>query len=569
MKSRIYFLDNLRTFLIFLVVVIHAGLVYEQTLQNGWIVSDPIKNGSIGLIRMYMDVFVMFTLFFISGYFIPRSIGKQSDWAFIWSKFKRLIIPWLAAVLILIPAYKAIYLYSRGLPAEPWSTYFHIFERSGTDLTYFNNNPVQGWLWFLPILFTFQMVYLVLSKANLKLNLNMRSGVILTLILSLAYSSAISLADLTGWHHSAFFHFQMERFIPYFLVFLLGALGSRLDVFNSEKNTRLYIWANIALTISLGIFTATALNLFFNMIDPGRNFFFISSSVDRIAYHFSLLVAMLSFIYILLHVFRFNLNRSNKFWGLLSSYSYSVYINHMIVIGIIAVIMLKWQIPAFAKFGILTLTTFAVCNLLAYVYDKVVPKNKWISLETGTLIILGLSSLLWFGNFNAAPSNPEVPSIVNAPEMGLHEAVVRGDLNIVQQHIDANSDLNIAEPTGGSSPLISAATFGQTEAALALIKAGADVNFQNKEGSTPLITAAFFCREDIVKHLLENGADPSVKNLAGSTALNAVSSEFSAVKGIYEYFAKTYEPMGMKLDLNEIEKMRPVIAEILRVHSKD
>ncbi|KAA3630961.1 MAG: ankyrin repeat domain-containing protein, partial [Bacteroidetes bacterium] len=195
--------------------------------------------------------------------------------------------------------------------------------------------------------------------------------------------------------------------------------------------------------------------------------------------------------------------------------------------------------------------------------------NKWISLETGTLIILGLSSLLWFGNFKAAPSNPEAPSIVNAPEMGLHEAVVRGDLNIIQQHIDANSDLNIAEPTGGSSPLISAATFGQTDAAQKLIEAGADVNFQNKEGSTPLITAAFFCQEEIVHMLLENGADPNLKNLAGSTALNAVSSDFSEVKGIYEYFAKTYEPMGMKLDLVEIERIRPVIADILRVHSKD
>ncbi len=568
MKSRIYFLDNLRTFLIFLVVVIHAGLVYEQTLQNGWIVSDPIKNGSIGLIRMYLDVFVMFTLFFISGYFIPRSVNKQSAGAFIWSKFKRLIIPWLSAALVLIPAYKAIYLYSRGLPAEPWYTYFHTFERSGTDLTFFNNNPVQGWLWFLPILFTFQMVYLVLSKANLKLNITMRTGVIGTLLLSLVYSSTISLAGLTGWHHSGFFHFQTERLIPYFLVFLLGALGAKLDIFNSDKNTRLYIWANIALTISLGIFTATALNLFFNLIDPGRNYFFVSASVDRIAYHFSLLVAMLSFLQILLHAFRFNLNRSNKFGGLLSNYSYSVYINHMIVIGVIAVVMLNWQIPAFAKFGLLTLTTFAVCNLLAYAYDKLVPKNKWVSLETGTLIILGLSSLLWFGNFNAVPSNPETPSKVTAPEMGLHEAVIRGDIKVIQQHIDANSDLNIAEPAGGSSPLISAATFGQTEAATALIKAGADVNFQNKEGSTPLITAAFFCREEIVRALLENGADPKIKNLAGSTALNSVSSEFSEVKGIYEYFAKTYEPMGMKLDLNEVERMRPVIAAILQKYSE-
>ena len=73
MKTRIYFLDNLRTFLIFLVVVLHSGIVYESILENIWIVSDPDKNNSIGLIRMYLDLFVMFTMFFISGYFIPIS----------------------------------------------------------------------------------------------------------------------------------------------------------------------------------------------------------------------------------------------------------------------------------------------------------------------------------------------------------------------------------------------------------------------------------------------------------------------------------------------------------------
>jgi len=34
MKTRINFLDNMRTFLIFLVIVLHAGIVYEPILQG-------------------------------------------------------------------------------------------------------------------------------------------------------------------------------------------------------------------------------------------------------------------------------------------------------------------------------------------------------------------------------------------------------------------------------------------------------------------------------------------------------------------------------------------------------
>ena len=113
MKTRIYFLDNLRTFLIFLVVVLHAGLVYEAILENTWIVVDPVKNNSIGLIRMYLDLFVMFSIFFVSGYFVRNSAIKQNSWDFLKSKFKRIMFPWIIAVLTLIPAYKFIFLYSR------------------------------------------------------------------------------------------------------------------------------------------------------------------------------------------------------------------------------------------------------------------------------------------------------------------------------------------------------------------------------------------------------------------------------------------------------------------------
>ena len=105
MKYRLFFLDNLRTFLIFLVVVLHAGIVYEPILENSWIVSDPVKNSSIGFIRMYLDIFVMASLFFISGYFIPQSLKSKSDWIFIKSKFRRIILPWIVAVFTMIPAF--------------------------------------------------------------------------------------------------------------------------------------------------------------------------------------------------------------------------------------------------------------------------------------------------------------------------------------------------------------------------------------------------------------------------------------------------------------------------------
>ncbi len=155
-------------------------------------------------------------------------------------------------------------------------------------------------------------------------------------------------------------------------------------------------------------------------------------------------------------------------------------------------------------------------------------------------------------------------STAAAPGVGIHEAVIAGDLEAVRQHIASGSDLNEREPMGGSSPLMSAATFGQTEAAVALIDAGADLDQQNNDGSTALLTAAFFCRAEIVEALLEAGADRSIPNNAGSTALDVVTVPFEALQPTYDFLGTVLAPYGLRLDYDRIRQTRPEIAEMLR-----
>lgn len=161
-----------------------------------------------------------------------------------------------------------------------------------------------------------------------------------------------------------------------------------------------------------------------------------------------------------------------------------------------------------------------------------------------------------------APGNSETS--VKPPNMDIHAATVLGDLKAIQQHIEAGTNLDQGEPTLGSSPLISAAVFGKTEIALALIEAGADVNLHNNEGSTALHSAAFLCRKEIVAMLLKNGADKDLRNNFGSTALESVAAPFEQVKVIYDQFNKDLGPLGFKLDYEYVEDTRPRIAEMLR-----
>ena len=155
-------------------------------------------------------------------------------------------------------------------------------------------------------------------------------------------------------------------------------------------------------------------------------------------------------------------------------------------------------------------------------------------------------------------------SDVKPPEVDIHTVVVTDNLAALKQHIAAGTNINEKDPFGGSSPLISAALFGKTEAAKILIDAGADINFKNNDSSTPLHTAAFFCRPEIVKILLDRQADKTIKNKYGSTPYESVVGPYDQVKSVYEMMQQMLGPMGLKLDYAYVEKTRPVIAAMLK-----
>jgi len=159
---------------------------------------------------------------------------------------------------------------------------------------------------------------------------------------------------------------------------------------------------------------------------------------------------------------------------------------------------------------------------------------------------------------------PGAQSGVIAPEIDIQEAVITGNLEAVKQHIEAGTDINKKEQMTGSTPLITAATFGKNEIAELLIDAGADLSIQNNDGATALHVAAFFCRVEIVQVLMDAGADKMIRNNFGVTARESVIGPFPQVKPIYEMMQQQLQPFGMELDIEEIEKTRPVVAMMLQ-----
>ena len=161
-------------------------------------------------------------------------------------------------------------------------------------------------------------------------------------------------------------------------------------------------------------------------------------------------------------------------------------------------------------------------------------------------------------------SNTETTKSVSKPSIDIHAAVLTGNLEAVKQHIEAGTDINQKEAMSGSTPLMSAATFNKPEIAKALINADADLTIKNNDGGTALHTAAFFGRIEIVQLLIDAKSDKTVRNNFGATPREIVMTDFAQMKPIYEMLIQQLKPMGFTLDLDELQKARPVVAMMLQ-----
>ena len=357
-RERIHWLDNLRTITIFLVVLYHVGGVYESAGLWGWfwIVDDPDTITWVGILGIMFDIMVMPIMFFISGYLTPVSLQNTTAWEFSKGKFKRLMIPWVVAVFTLIPIYKMIFLNSRGLPQEHWTTYFHI-----------TNPNSQNWLWFLPLLFVFNLLYLLLVKLNVRFDkLSFKWVAVGIFVIGVVYSMLIgSWFGFRSWTLTPLLDFENERMLVYFMYFLVGVLAYQQNLFAEKPKSK--TWYTIANSIAWLPITGHIFARLWPFFYPDPAAFPITP-LYRLAWWVSFHFGTLVMVYVMVESFWRYLDKPGKLWGTLNQNSYGVYIIHVILIGIFGTLLLNTDLPALVKYPLLILSTYVGSNLLVSGY---------------------------------------------------------------------------------------------------------------------------------------------------------------------------------------------------------
>jgi hypothetical protein len=145
-----------------------------------------------------------------------------------------------------------------------------------------------------------------------------------------------------------------------------------LKIFDSQpENRKLYIILSFIAWIPITVYT-----FFSHPISPFPSNVIASEIIDSLILWFSFQLSLLCLMYVIIETFRRYLNKTGKMWNEVTQNSYSVYIIHVIVLGVIALVMLNMAIVSLLKFLILAFSTFLVSNLISSLYRQVATSRR-------------------------------------------------------------------------------------------------------------------------------------------------------------------------------------------------
>jgi len=126
-----------------------------------------------------------------------------------------------------------------------------------------------------------------------------------------------------------------------------------------------------------------------------------------------------------------------------------------------------------------------------------------------------------------APEAKPEPPTTKAPDISIHEAAAKGNIEAVKQHLADGADVNLKMSFDGATALNHAAWHGHMEIIQLLLENGANANAKRNDGWAPLHDAVYKGHKEIVELLIANGADMNAK-FDGKTPLDLVVGKDSS-----------------------------------------
>ena len=367
--NRLLYLDNLKIFLIFLVILHHVGQGYGPS--GGWwfyMTSQPEKLEWMGRFFAVNASFFMGLFFMISGFFFAPTFDKKGFKKYTTDKLIRYGIPLVFTYWIMMPFvfYFNYELYSDN-PSLPFFTFFKkIYLGIGEQpewftpiLTWPERNFGFGHLWFVENLLIYALTYAILRVLLRKtsfartFNMNVYAFSIAFFLIVTAATVLVRDYNQVGDIKNVFGFLMIEvAHWPQYIGFLIsGIVASQTNLFQKFPSIYGKSLLLIGLVMAAKIYFPSCFPDLINSLS-GKYF-----EIFETVFGFSLSFGLIVF-------FRDNLNSSNILFSNMSENAYAGYIFHYPIVIALQYGFDKASINLFTKFiivGILSIiTTFAL-----------------------------------------------------------------------------------------------------------------------------------------------------------------------------------------------------------------
>jgi peptidoglycan/LPS O-acetylase OafA/YrhL len=361
-NERVYFFDGYRTLAVASVLALHAAMSYMAYVPDWWYVINPENSMFFLFWVLLANTGDMPAIFFMAGFFAPRSLEKRGPALFLKEKALHIGIPWAIGVLAFAPLFAMATWRSLNLPLP--DTYLE-FVRD----VWLGPGYQQSHFWFLGVLMTFLVVFAAVGRAY--------SGAASTvsplrrLVCWWAVSSVAFFLSSLRWHPDLWIplgpiYFQPARIISYALAFHLGAVAWRDGWFDGP--------APGAGALATGAAAAFAGG--WSVIHLAMNYPSKDTLLLKAAHAASHSFASLAVAALFLLLCRALLDRPSRIVRALSDASYGIYWLHQMVLMPAVYLLIPFDIPIGLKFTVALAGTYAVCAAATLLGLKRLPVLK-------------------------------------------------------------------------------------------------------------------------------------------------------------------------------------------------
>lgn len=366
------YLDWLRILSISGVLFFHSAMPYVT--EDGWHIKNAETSNLLMEINMFLHLFRMPLLFFISGTVSYYMMQRRSTFSFIALRFRRLLIPLIFGMLVIVPPQIYMERLVNGYQGDFWEWYPRVFD----FIFYPKGNFSWHHLWFIAYLFIYDLMFapffawLISSKGNeFKKKLEM-----------LGEGKRINLLMLPGiiWYAAMSHKFPETNVLiddpAYFVYWLLFLMAGFICILQPKLMDSLERNRRFALTT--GFLALLLLNyLRWNKIEPGDDKWHVQHAFFSYLFYALKPIIAWAWVFALVGYGKHYLNRKHKVLNYLNESAYPFYILHQTVIVILAYYIVQLPNESILSKYIFTLGfTFFISVLMYHLLIRPFPISR-------------------------------------------------------------------------------------------------------------------------------------------------------------------------------------------------